>query len=389
MSTALTSTRSLREVDTVKEMLANVHAAKQLHAVAASHLNPERLMRTLALAVSKTPLLGKCTPMSLLGATMQSVSLGLEPNSVMGHSYLIPFKNNKAGTYEATLVIGYRGYQFLAANAGVSVHSAVHYSSDPVWRWSQGASPDLVHEAGDGTGDMLHAYAVGIGPNGFKAWVCWPEAKLVAHRDRYSKGYANDIRNGKKATDANVNIWIADPELARRKTMVRQLAKVIPMAVEMARAEATDGAHLDYARFAMDPSAPPEIAEAEHVDAEVVEEEDEAQRAKPDAGAADALAEARAKAAAKAKENRSNTTPYAERGQTEAKPAPVDHPMPTADWTKIAADMRASLLDLSPERAEEVYDTLTDEETTAFKNEAPTLWSELCVDITARANEGE
>lgn len=252
---ALTSTRPLRQVDTVKEMLANQQAAEQLRAVAASHLNPEKMMRTLAMAISKTPLLGQCTPMSLLGALMTSSSLGLEVNTVMGHAYLLPFRNNKAKTVEAQLVVGYRGYLFLAANAGVAVHADIHYSDDPVWVWKKGASPDLLHESGACSGDMLHAYAVGIGQNGFKTWVVWPEAKLVAHRDRYSKGYAADVKQGKTAASPNVNIWIADPALARTKTMVRQIQKALPMAREMAYASALDGARADYVTFAMDPSS--------------------------------------------------------------------------------------------------------------------------------------
>lgn len=262
----------LRQVRSVKDMLANKNAFDQLDAVAASHLNPEAMMRTLALSVSKTPKLAECTPMSLLGALMTSASLGLVPNSPMGLAYLVPY-----GT-DAQLIIGYRGYVQLGHNSDqiAWLDAGIHYSDDPLWRWRRGSSAVLDHEQGDMAGEMLHAYAIFEKANGGKTWVVWPEAKLVAHRDRYSQGYKADIKRGKKPTDANVNVWLAHPDIARMKTMIRQLAKVMPMSSEIPRAAAVDGARADFAGFAMDPSmGMPEIEantdEGEASEADVVE----------------------------------------------------------------------------------------------------------------------
>ena len=255
MSTSLVDKTPLRQVATVKQLLANQSAAGQLAAVAASHLNPERMMRTLALSVSKTPKLAECTPMSLLGAMMTSASLGLEPNTPLGLAYLIPFEDRRNNRVEAQLVIGYRGYIQLGHNSRqiASLDAAVHYSDDPVWKWRRGSNAVLEHEQGDMAGEIQHAYAIFEKVDGGKTWIVWPEAKLAAHRDRYSKGYAFDVKRGKKPTDANVNIWLSDPALARMKTMIRQIAKVMPMSSEVPRAAAYDGARADYAGFAMDP----------------------------------------------------------------------------------------------------------------------------------------
>ena len=103
-STLPVAQRPLSQVTDVRQMLVNDMAKQQLAAVAASHLKPERMMRLMANARRTTPKLGQCSPLSLLGAMMQCASLGLEPNTVLGHAYLIPFdrkeKNKTSGKWE-------------------------------------------------------------------------------------------------------------------------------------------------------------------------------------------------------------------------------------------------------------------------------------------------
>ena len=396
MST-LVSTTPLRQVGTVKEMLANKNACEQLGSVAAAHLNPERMMRTLALSVSKTPKLAECTPLSLLGALMTCASLGLEPNTPLGHAYLVPFdkyergKNKgdrprKVGT-EAQLVVGYRGYIQLAHNSGqvASIDAAIHYESDPHWKWRRGTNAVLEHEPGDETGAMLHAYAICEIKGGGRMWVCWPEAKLVAHRDRYSKGYAADIKYGKKPTDANVNIWLGQPDVARMKTMIRQLAKIIPMATEIPQAAIYDGARADYARFAMDPrNGPAEIEDMTEdgtgeLEAEVVEDSGEA-------GEQEGAKPVEEKPAAPAqKVEASKAKPAA------AKTQPTDTPAATAvdPWVSVAADVVNSLLDIPPHRATEAIDVYTSEEIEAWKKESPETWAETQQAITERQHASD
>ena len=93
-------TKPLTQVTNVKELLWNDAAKTQLHQVAAAHMKPERMMRLMANAIRTTPKLGECDPMSLLGGLMTCAGLGLEPNTIMGHAYLIPFKNNRKNITE-------------------------------------------------------------------------------------------------------------------------------------------------------------------------------------------------------------------------------------------------------------------------------------------------
>lgn len=59
------------------------------------HLNAERLMKVAQIAATTTPALAKCDVASLVGAIGQCAQMGLEPNTVLGHAYLVPFNTKR------------------------------------------------------------------------------------------------------------------------------------------------------------------------------------------------------------------------------------------------------------------------------------------------------
>lgn len=84
----------------------------------------ERLMRTVMVSVERLPSLLDCDRQSLFNAAMSAACLGLEVDGVTGQGYLIPFKGR------AQLVIGYKGYNTLAARSGVTITGAVVRDGD-------------------------------------------------------------------------------------------------------------------------------------------------------------------------------------------------------------------------------------------------------------------
>ena len=55
------------------------------------HFQSERFTRLALTAFRQSPELQKCSPISIIAALMESAQLGLEPNTSLGHAYLIPF----------------------------------------------------------------------------------------------------------------------------------------------------------------------------------------------------------------------------------------------------------------------------------------------------------
>lgn len=262
MSTSLAEVKKqpLRQVKSVQHLLWNDQAREQLAAVAAKHMNPERMMRTIANAIRTTPKLQECEPMSFLGALMQCAALGLEPNDVRGLAYLIPFdkkaKNPQTGKWEVVrtdvqLIVGYRGLIDLARRSGhiTSISANIHYSDDELWTYEEGTEATLRHRPGPREGKKLHAYAIAKFTDGGHAYVVLPWSHVMKIRDG-SQGWQQAVRTG-KTDDAP---WKKHEDEMAKKTAIRALAKYLPMSVEMVDAMTVDEKAADYRAFAMDPT---------------------------------------------------------------------------------------------------------------------------------------
>lgn len=220
----------LRQVKDVRSLLINEQAMGQLGKVAAKHMNPERMMRVVANAIRTTPQLSECDPMSMLGALMTAASLGLEPNTPLGHAYLIPFKNNRKGITEVQFIIGYKGFADLARRSGqiVSLHADVVYSDDELWSYEYGSDMHLRHKPGPRKGVKTHAYCH-VKLHDGQAFVVLPWDVVIATRDK-SQGWKTAVRFGKTAQSP----WSEYEDRMAAKTAVRALANAgeMPLSIE-------------------------------------------------------------------------------------------------------------------------------------------------------------
>lgn len=263
--------KPLGAVRNVKELLYNAQARSQLEQVAASHMNPERMMRLMANAVRTTPKLAECDPMSLLGGLMTCASLGLEPNTVMGHAYLIPFQNRRKGITEVQLVLGYKGLIDLARRSGhiTSIAANIHYSDDELWDYEEGTEARLRHIPGPQEGEKLHAYAIAKFKDGGHAYAVLPWAKVMSVRDG-SQGWQTAV----KYNNTKTLPWHLHEDAMACKTAIRALAKMLPLSVEMRDAISLDGQKANFRGFALDPATAPEVDDDDlTIDGEAVEEE--------------------------------------------------------------------------------------------------------------------
>jgi recombination protein RecT len=264
----------LRQVKNIKELLMNDNARGQLAAVAAKHMNPERMMRVVANAVRTTPQLQECEPMSMLGALMTCASLGLEPNTPLGHAYLIPFKNTRKNVTEVQLIIGYKGYADLARRTGqvTALHADVVYSDDELWSYEYGSEMHLKHKPGPRAGKKTHVYCHVKLVDG-EAFVVLPWAQVLKTRDN-SQGWKTAVKFGKQAGSP----WSTHEDRMGAKTAVRALANAgeMPLSIEFMDAIDADDRNADFRGLALDPTAGLAADDAEVIDGEVSETKDEA-----------------------------------------------------------------------------------------------------------------
>lgn len=258
----------LSECRTVEQALQTNDMASRIRAALPKHVSAERMLRVLALAVYKTPELRNCELMSLVGAMLVSASLGLEPNTPLGHAYLIPFNQNRkdkeTGKWETTTVvqyiIGYRGFVDLARRSGhvVSMHADVVYDGDD-FSFEYGSNQHLRHVPLANRRDArpTHAYCHVKMTDG-EAFEVLPYNEVLNIRNS-SAGYQQALKakanRGDDTPAYSKNPWVAFEHEMAAKTMVRRVSKMLPLSIEYMNANqldlASDAGAADLARIAV------------------------------------------------------------------------------------------------------------------------------------------
>lgn len=193
-------------------------------------LDPDRVAR-LALTVVRQSEMAKrkgvaktsladCTPESFAGALLTAVALGLEPG-VDGEAYLIPYGK------EATFVPGFKGLSKLFFQHPLARHldAQTVYENDE-FDFAYGLDPHLSHRPARGDrGKPIYFYAV---------------ASLSTGASRFEVMTPEEVSAVRKAS-AKRSGDIRDPQMwMQRKTVLKQLLKLMPKSTQMTQALAAD-----------------------------------------------------------------------------------------------------------------------------------------------------
>lgn len=213
-----------------------------------SHLSPDRLLKVATLAATTTPALLECEIPSLITAIGQCAMFGLEPNTILGHAYMIPFNKSYRDGSEwkkrklVQVVIGYKGLIDLARRSGQIISISAHEVCEgDLFDFAFGLEEKLIHKPADGNrGRLTHFYAYAKLKDGGTAFEVMSVAQVNEIRD------ASALKNGaKRQSDGSVPItgpWKDHYVEMGRKTVIRRLAKYLPLSVEFQKAAALDEA---------------------------------------------------------------------------------------------------------------------------------------------------
>lgn len=203
------------------------------------HLNAERLLKVAQIAATTTPALAKCDVASLVGAIGQCAQMGLEPNTVLGHAYLVPFNTkrkdgngNERWVNSVQVIIGYKGLIDLARRSGQIVSIAAHeVCENDKFELVYGLDEKLVHVPSLGErGEIIGFYAVAKLKDGghcFEFMSRMQVEQIQAAADKKNK-YPSKV-------------WQEHFTEMGRKTVIRRLAKYLPLSIEFQTAAALDG----------------------------------------------------------------------------------------------------------------------------------------------------
>lgn len=194
------------------------------------HMDVDRLMRLVMTTIRTTPALKEADVASLLGAVMQAAQLGLEPG-LLGHCYLLPFKNSKKGITEVQFIIGYKGMIDLARRSGQikNIYAHAVYEKDD-FEYELGLEPKLIHKPSmeADRGQLIGAYAVAHFKDGGYQFDFMPKAEIEKRKAR------------SKAANSSYSPWATDYEDMAKKTVIRHMWKYLPISVDIQHQVAYD-----------------------------------------------------------------------------------------------------------------------------------------------------
>lgn len=207
-------------------------------------LSIERLLKVAQIAATTTPALAKCDVPSLVGAIGQCAQMGLEPNTVLGHAYLVPFNTKRRDASGAErwvnsvqVIIGYKGLIDLARRSGQIVSIAAHEVCErDHFELVYGLDEKLNHTPAMGDrGEVVGFYAVAKLTGGGHAFE-FMSAHQVEQIKLASQGFQQAVKYKKEAHHP----WTVHFVEMGRKTVIRRLSKYLPLSIEFQTAAALD-----------------------------------------------------------------------------------------------------------------------------------------------------
>jgi recombination protein RecT len=222
----------------------------------------DRFVGAIVSAVATSPALQECTPHTIVSAALLGETLNLSPSPQLGHYYLVPFKDKKAGVTNAAFVLGVKGYKQLAIRSGwykrinaMEIKQGELKSYNP---FDDEIELEYIEdEELRNSLPTIGYYAMFELHNGFKKVIYWSKEKMINHADKFSAAFSKGATRGKfpKVSYADFcegkydqkdawlysSFWYQNFDEMGIKTMLRQLlSKWGILSIEMQRAFEAD-----------------------------------------------------------------------------------------------------------------------------------------------------
>lgn len=225
---------------TIRDQIESPKFRDEIAKALPKHLTPDRFIRVAVSALTRTPKLKECEPVSLFGAMLTLSQLGIEPDGRRAH--LIPFENRRRGVVECQLIIDYKGLAEMAMRSGVVsyLHADVVCDAD---QFDENMGEIIAHKIDrrNPRGKVYAAYAVCKFKDGTAKAEVMSVDEIEAIRGRSRAGGSGP--------------WVTDWNEMAKKTVFRRLSKWLPLSPEFRDAVEADD----------EPAAPIEVRPAKVV----------------------------------------------------------------------------------------------------------------------------
>lgn len=232
---AMAPTKPANKQATAIDYLQSDTFKSQLAMALPKFFDSDRFVRSAISEFRLNPALKECSVPSVLGFYMQAAMAGLEPSTVLGQCYPVPFNNKKTGQKECQFILGYRGMAAIARRSGevLSIDAQVVHEKDD-FELTYGLEQNLTHKPyldGD-SGEMRGAYCVVRFKDKSYQYKFMPKSEIDAHR--------------RKSKASGTGPWVSDYEEMAKKTVFRSLFKWLPISIEQQQIVANDATAATY-----------------------------------------------------------------------------------------------------------------------------------------------
>ncbi len=174
-------------------------------------------------------LLKECAPDALIKCAMNATALNLPLNKNLGYAYVIPYKNNRAGTVEPRFQIGWKGFVQLAIRSGqYKTLNSVEVREGEIKRNKFTGEIEFIGEYPENKVIGYLAFIKLL--NGFEQSLYMSTEQVEAHADKYSKAFK--LNNYQKLQKGEIpekdmwkfsSPWYDDFDAMARKTVLKLL----------------------------------------------------------------------------------------------------------------------------------------------------------------------
>ena len=225
------------KVDDLRSMLGNTYM-KQINNFFGDEQKALRFLSAVTAATQRLPKLLECTPVSVINSFMMSAQLRFMPSDVSGEAYILPYLNNReidgkwVKILEAQFQLGYQGLVTLFYRAGVKkIIAEIVYENDS-FSYVNGEVDHRPDIFSDKRGKAKGAYViVELGSGGVISKVM-SKKEILDIAAKFSKSWGGKHTPWDEANDPQLWMW--------RKTVLKQIAKLVPKNEELMQAIAED-----------------------------------------------------------------------------------------------------------------------------------------------------
>lgn len=182
-------------------------------------------------AVQRNQKLLQCEPMSVVNSFMTMAQMGFMPSDVSGEAYVLPYL--KKGKLEAQFQMGYQGLVTLFYGAGVQSIRAEIVREKDQFSYTNGQithTIDIFKSKAE-RGKPIGAYVVAT-VNNKEIVNAMNATDILEYGQQFSKSWNTEFSPWKPQNDPELWMW--------KKTVLKQLAKLLPKNEKINRAIAED-----------------------------------------------------------------------------------------------------------------------------------------------------